>query len=118
MKTIKVMCSICKKETEIPNHHDTFMCTRCNNINKIDNLDELTSTDTSTNNGGSTSYYDFPEGCKNIQDVIIKTNIPWNIANIFKASYRYGKQDHSEAERDLNKIIWFAQDELKRIKEP
>ena len=36
--------------------------------------------------------------------------------NIFKAVYRLGNCTHSDAIRDLNKIIWFVEREIKRIK--
>lgn len=39
----------------------------------------------------------------------------WNQANIFKAAYRWDKKP--DLEYNLNKIIWFAQDELKRLYE-
>jgi hypothetical protein len=67
----------------------------------------------SRNNGGETDYYDLPSGSKTIQDLIEHKNMHWNIANIFKACYRLGSQDHSSLERDLNKIEYF----IKRHKE-
>ena len=69
----------------------------------------------SINNGGSTSYYKLPTDAIDLQDLIEYNNMSWNIANIFKSCYRLGKQKHSNTERDLNKIIWFANRELKRI---
>ncbi len=61
------------------------------------------------NNGGSTSYYRLPENASELQDLIEHTNMSWNYANIFKACYRAGKQEHSNELRDINKILWFAQ---------
>lgn len=69
----------------------------------------------SHNNGGSTDYYQLPSGAIDLQDLIEQRDMRWNIANIFKACYRYGKQNHSDTVRDLNKIIYFAQRELTYI---
>lgn len=60
-----------------------------------------------TNNGGHTNYYDLPTSATSIQDLIEHQDMSWNIANIFKACYRLGKQDHSDSIRDLNKIRYF-----------
>lgn len=68
------------------------------------------------NNGGSTNYYKVPEGAKDLQDLIEHKNMNFALGNIFKAVYRLGECEHSEVERDLNKIIWFAERELKRLK--
>lgn len=63
----------------------------------------------SLNNGGSTDYYKLPSNAKDLQDLIEDKEMHWNIANIFKSCYRLGQQNHSNAERDINKIIWFAE---------
>ena len=39
--------------------------------------------------GGSSKYYDLPQGCETLQDVIVKNNMQWNQANILKAAYRW-----------------------------
>ena len=62
---------------------------------------------TSHNNGGSTDYYKLPVGATELQDIIEHKNMHWNVANMFKALYRMGQQDHSSIERDLNKIEYF-----------
>lgn len=69
----------------------------------------------SRNNGGKTDYYDLPKKSKSIQDLIEDRKMNWNIANIFKACYRIGNQDHSDELRDINKIIWFAKRQKKLI---
>lgn len=74
-------------------------------------------TKTTDNNGGKTDYYNTPEGNKTLQDLIEYKEMNFAIGNIFKACYRFGKQDHSEKERDLNKILYFANRELKKIKQ-
>ena len=69
------------------------------------------------NNGGSTpSQYALPEDAKELQDLIEHRGMNFAVGNIFKACYRLGEKDGVTAEYDLNKIIWFAQRELARIK--
>ena len=63
--------------------------------------------------GGSSSYYELPRDCRQLQDVIWKEEMTWNQANIFKAAYRWGHKP--DLEYNLRKIIWFAQDELDRL---
>lgn len=65
--------------------------------------------------GGSSSYYELPEGAKELQDLIEHRDMNFAQGNIFKAVYRLGKKGN-DLEYDLNKIIWFAQRELDRIK--
>jgi hypothetical protein len=74
----------------------------------------ITATD---NNGGKTEYYDAPEGNKTLQDLIEYKEMNFAIGNIFKACYRLGKQEHSKKERDLNKILYFANRELEKLKQ-
>ena len=66
----------------------------------------------SKNNGGSTpKQYGIPKGTKDLQDLIEHKKMNFAQGNIFKAIYR----DKGNYEYDLNKIIWFANRELKRI---
>jgi hypothetical protein len=67
------------------------------------------------NNGGSSSYYELPKDCDTLQDVIYGQDMQWNQANIFKAAYRWDKKP--DLEYNLNKIIWFAEDALRRLYE-
>ena len=66
------------------------------------------------NNGGDTDYYKVPSGASMLQDLIEYKNMSWSQANIFKAAYRLG-DSHSSVERDLNKIIWFANRMLQQL---
>lgn len=66
------------------------------------------------NNGGDTDYYKVPSGASMLQDLIEYKDMSWNQANIFKAAYRLG-DSHSSVERDLNKIIWFANRMLQQL---
>lgn len=71
--------------------------------------------DTAVNNGGSTDYYKLPLNAKDLQDLIEHKDMNFSLGNIFKACYRLGSCSHSEALRDLNKIVWFANREIERI---
>jgi len=68
-----------------------------------------------TPGGSCPSQYELPEGARELQDLIEAKNMNFSIGNIFKASYRMGNCQHSDAVRDLNKILWFAQRELDRL---
>ena len=66
-------------------------------------------------NGGSTpSQYALPEGATQLQDLIEYREMNGQIMNIFKACYRIGTKN--DIEYELNKIIYFSDRELKRIK--
>lgn len=67
----------------------------------------------SRNRGGSASYYELPQACKTLQDIIVKSGMDFTQGNIFKAAYRWDKKP--DLEYNLNKIIWFAQDALDRL---
>ncbi len=74
--------------------------------------------DSVVNNGGSTDYYKFDIGWSECGDVIEARNMNYNQGNIFKASFCFNIERHSgtDYERELNKIVYFAQRELERIK--
>lgn len=97
-----------EKNLEKGSFHDLLIY---DNIEPIENTN-----DSSENNGGSTDYYKLPQGAKDLQDLIEAKNMNFSQGNIFKAMYRSGVDHHSTYERDLNKIIFFAKRELKRIK--
>ena len=67
-----------------------------------------------TSDGGSTSYYKIPEGAADLQDLIEQKNMNFSIGNIFKACYRLGEKNGTDANYDLRKIIFFAQREMAR----
>jgi len=71
--------------------------------------------DNSINNGGSTDYYKVPFWATTLQDLIEFKKMSFSQGNILNAIYRCNDETHSEYERELNKIIWFANRELKRI---
>lgn len=65
--------------------------------------------------GGSTSYYKFPEGATELFDLINHRNMNFAVGNIFKACYRMGEKEGIDDIYDLKKIIFMAEQELKRL---
>ena len=63
--------------------------------------------------GGSSDYYDLPFRSESLQDVIEGKDMNWSQANIFKAAYRWDEKPNLEY--NLEKIIWFATDKLRRL---
>jgi hypothetical protein len=66
--------------------------------------------------GWSSKYYELPEGAKEIADLIEHRNMNFNVGNIFKAAYRLGTKRGTTEVYDLEKILWFAERELARVK--
>ncbi len=65
--------------------------------------------------GLSTKYYELPYDATEMQDLIEHRKMNFAMGNIFKACYRYGHKENTSHEYDLNKIIWYANRELKRL---
>lgn len=65
--------------------------------------------------GWDTNYYELPADAKEMQDLIEHRGMNFALGNIFKACYRMGRKDNTSREYDLNKIIWYATRELKRV---
>lgn len=70
------------------------------------------------NNGGSTDYYKLKTTWKDLADIMEYRSMNYNQGNIFKSAFCFnvGRHDGTSYERELNKIIYFAERELKRIK--
>jgi hypothetical protein len=79
------------------------------------------------NNGGATDYYKFfvpqdedkkPVNYIMAQDFIEYRKMNYSQGNIFKVAWTFNTSRHSgtDYERDLNKIIYFANRELNAIK--
>lgn len=70
------------------------------------------------NNGGSTDYYKLNTEWKDLADIMEDRSMNYNQGNIFKSAFCFnvGRHDGTSYERELNKIIYFAERELKRIK--
>jgi len=82
------------------------------------NSDVAPTTDESINNGGSTDYYKMKPEWKDLQDLIEERGLSYSQANILKCAFTFnvGRHGGTDAIRDLNKIIYFAQRELNRLK--
>lgn len=65
--------------------------------------------------GGPSEYYDFPEGCNTLNDLIEYKNMSFAQGNIFKAAYRLGNKHGITLEYDLNKIKYYADRMLKQL---
>ncbi len=73
----------------------------------------------SVNNGGSTDYYKLKRKWKDGMDIIEDRYMNYSQGNIFKVAmtFNIGRHDGTNYERELNKIIYFANRELERIKQ-
>jgi len=73
--------------------------------------------DNSINNGGETDYYKINPEWKSVQDIIEDREMNYAQGNILKVActFNVGRHNSTDYERELNKIIWFAQRELARI---
>lgn len=71
--------------------------------------------ETQASDGSTASYYELPAGATELQDLISHLDMNAQMGEIFRACYRYGRVEHSPRERDLKKIIFYAQAELKRL---
>lgn len=65
--------------------------------------------------GSTAHYYEIPMGTYELQDLISYLNCNAQMGEIGRAWMRYGKCPHSSKKRDLEKIIFYAQAELKRL---
>jgi uncharacterized Zn finger protein (UPF0148 family) len=85
-------------------------CLRC----AADKTKETTkATNDGSNNG--TSHYNLPKGATEVKHLIWHKNMNAQVGEIFRAAYRLGTASHSSRERDLKKIIAYAEQELERM---
>ena len=70
---------------------------------------------TEVSDGSTASYYELPEGATQLQDLISYKSMNGQIAEAFRALYRYGEVSHSPMERDLKKIKYYIEAELDRL---
>lgn len=70
-----------------------------------------------TNNGGDTDYYSINPSWQTAQDIIEARQMNFAQGNIFKAAFTFnaGRHEATTYERELNKIAWFVNRELKRL---
>lgn len=70
---------------------------------------------TMTSDGSTADYYKLPEGAAELQHLISHRDMNAQIGEIFRSCYRYGMVAHSPKIRDIKKIIFYANAELKRL---
>jgi hypothetical protein len=68
-----------------------------------------------SSDGSTASYYELPDGAAQLQDLISYRDMNGQMAEIFRACYRYGEVAHSPKLRDIKKIIYYAVAELARL---
>ena len=67
------------------------------------------------NTGGTSSWYELPEGAKQLQDLIEYRNMNGNIKDIFKSCYRAGQKEGVSEEYDARKRAYYSLRELGRL---
>lgn len=65
--------------------------------------------------GLGNNYYVLPSNAKDIQDLIEYRNMPFGIACIFKACYRFGQKPSVTELYDAQKMKWFAERKIAEI---
>lgn len=77
-----------------------------------------TEQDNTQNNGGDTDYYRVKSEWSMVQDIIEDRKMNYAQGNILKVAFTFntGRHEGTDYVRELNKIIWFANRELSRIK--
>jgi len=68
-----------------------------------------------TSDGSTASYYELPEGATELQDLISYRDMNGQMAEIFRACYRYGIASHSPKLRDAKKIKFYIEAEIERL---
>lgn len=78
---------------------------------------EKDTTGKSENNGGVTDYYKIDPEWESAQDIIESRDMNFSQGNIFKVAFTFnvGRHKGTDYERDLNKIIYFANRELELL---
>jgi len=65
--------------------------------------------------GSTASYYELPEGAKELQDLISHRNMNAQLGEIFRECYRYGLSEHCDMLRGAKKIKFYADAEIERL---
>lgn len=71
--------------------------------------------DETTSDGSTASYYELPDGSKELQDLISHRDMNAQMGEIFRACYRYGIASHSDKLRDAKKIKFYIEAEIERL---
>jgi len=72
-------------------------------------------TEASRSDGSTASYYELPDGARELQDLISYRNMNAQDGEIFRAIYRKGRASHSDELRDARKVLFYAQKEVERL---
>lgn len=104
-------CETCKYESSSANRNP---CAPCDGF-KLTNWESRGILEKQSSDGSTASYYELPEGATELQHLISHRNMNGQIAEIFRACYRYGIVEHSPKLRDIKKIIFYANAELERL---
>lgn len=80
--------------------------------------DDTETTQSSDNNGGKTDYYQLPDWVKDADDFAEWRGMDFFQGNILKSVWCFNTNRHSgtNEERELNKIIHYAQKRLNKIR--
>lgn len=70
---------------------------------------------TDDNNGLSATWYELPEGATELKHLIWYKNMNAQVGEAFRALYRLNDCPHSDAIRNLNKVIAYCEQEKERI---
>ena len=65
--------------------------------------------------GSTASYYELPADAAELQDLISYRDMNGQMAEIFRACYRYGLVAHSPKLRDAQKIQFYINAEIERL---
>jgi len=89
---------------------------RCSTCNRpLDYISKNGCPSPKKEDGSTAAYYELPPAAKELQDVISYLDCNAQMGEIGRAWMRYGKCDHSPKLRDINKIIFYAEEEKKRL---
>jgi len=69
----------------------------------------------SVSDGSTANYYELPDSPRELQDLISYKNMNGQMAEIFRAVYRYGEVEHSPRLRDAKKIKFYIDAEIERL---
>jgi len=69
----------------------------------------------SVSDGSTANYYELPDNPRELQDLISYKNMNGQMAEIFRAVYRYGEVEHSPRLRDAKKIKFYIDAEIERL---
>lgn len=84
-------------------------------VSDKDYVDPYDAPKANRSDGSSAVYYQLPNWCTELQDLISAKNMNAQIGEIFRSCYRYGEASHSDQLRDAKKIQFYINAEIKRL---